>query len=161
MKIINCKIKNQSRGFTLFVAIIITATLLLVSTGITSITYKSNFLTSSSRESQYAFYAADTGAECAIYWDVKNSSGLSAFATSTGSTIFCNQDAANVYNPSPANVGGNSVSTFTMTFLPDPYCAVVTVTKAADNTTKIESLGYNTCDSSNPRRVERAVRVSY
>lgn len=157
----NKKKKTKDSGFTLFVAIIITATLLLISTGIASIAVKENFLTSSSRESQYAFYAADTGAECAIYWDVKNNTGLSAFATSTGSTISCNQDINNPSNPSPSTVGGNTVSTFTMTFNPDPYCAIVTVTKANDNTTKIESLGYNTCDPANGRRVERAVRVSY
>ena len=153
---------QQQKGFTLFIALIIVATLLLVSMGIASISVKENFLTSASRESQYAFYAADTGAECAIYWDVKNSTGLSAFATSTGSTINCNQDQVyNPVNPQPSTVGGNSVSTFTLTFNPDPYCAVVTVTKNPDNSTKIESLGYNTCDTTNPRRVERAVRVSY
>ncbi len=161
MKILNSKLKIKDGGFTLFIAIIITATLLLVSVGITTLAVKGNFLTSSSRESQYAFYAADTGAECAIYWDVKNSSGYSAFSTSTGSTIFCNQDASNPSNPSPSIVGGSSISSFTLTFNPDPYCAVVTVTKNANYTTKIESLGYNTCNSSNPRRVERAVRVSY
>ena len=153
----------QQKGFTLFIAIIIVATLLLVSTGIASISVKENFLTSASRESQYAFYAADTGTECAIYWDVKNPTGLSAFATSTGSTINCNQDSNNTINPvfPTNNVGGNSQSTFDLTFLPDPYCAVVTVTKNPDNSTQIESLGYNTCDTTNPRRVERAVRVSY
>jgi len=153
--------KTKQKGFTLFIAIIIVATLLLVSMGIASLTVKENFLTSSSRESQYAFYAADTGVECAIYWDVKNGTGLSAFATSTGSTISCNRDVNNPSNPIPSTVGGNNISTFSLTFNPDPYCAIVTVTKANDNTTKIESLGYNTCDNTNPRRVERAVRVSY
>jgi Tfp pilus assembly protein PilX len=160
--------RSTNEGFTLFVAVIIVATLLLVATGIASISVKENFLTSASRESQYAFYAADTGAECAIYWDVKNTTGLSAFATSTSSTISCNHDSSNNFNPVNtlgdshfAIVGGSSVSTFTLTFLPDPYCATVTVTKASDNTTKIESAGYNTCDTTNPRRVERAVRVSY
>jgi Tfp pilus assembly protein PilX len=152
---------NNNQGFTLFIAIIIVATLLLVSTGIASISVKENFLTSASRESQYAFYAADSGAECAIYWDVKNQSGTSAFSTSTTSTINCNQDSNNPSNPSPSTVGGSTVSTFTLTFNPDPYCAVVTVTKNPDLSTKIESLGYNTCDTTNPRRVERAVRVSY
>lgn len=139
-------------------------TLLLVSMGMINIAVKQAFLSSASRESQNAFYAADTGAECAIYWDVKNPTGFSAFSTSTGSTISCNADAANTSgktNPVPNVVGGNSQSTFTMTMLPDPYCATVTVTKLNDGTTRIESLGYNTCDSSNPRRVERAVRVTY
>lgn len=153
--------KNQ-KGFTLFIAIVVTATLLLVSTGIVSIALKEAFLTSASRDSQYAFYAADTGVECAIYWDVKNPTGISAFATSTASQINCNQNVANPINPNPGVVGSSAVSTFTLTFLPDGSCAVVTVTKSSGvPKTKIQSLGYNSCDPSNPRRVERAVRVTY
>lgn len=150
---------HSSRGVTLFVSIVIAGTLLLVSMGIINVAVRQAFLTSAGRESQYAFYAADTGIECALYWDVKNSTGVSAFSTTTGTSIRCNRDANN-----PSNefvVGGSSVSTFTMTFLPDPYCARVTVTKSADGSTKVESLGYNTCNSSNPRRVERAVRATY
>ena len=152
----------KTKGFTLFIAIAVTATLLFISTGIVSTALKEAFLTSASRESQYAFYAADTGIECAVYWDVKNPTGISAFATSTASQISCNQNAANPSNPTPSVVGSSAVSTFTINFLPDQYCAVVTVTKSDTNPkTKIESLGYNTCDPGNPRRVERAVRVTY
>lgn len=151
---------NQ-KGFTLFIAIIVMGTLLLISTGVINLAVKQAFITNSGRESQVAFYAADTGMECALYWDVKNPSGdQSAFATSTTSDITCNQDANNPGNQ--WTVGGASVSTIdSIEFLPDPYCAKVTVTKNNDGTTQIESLGYNTCDSSNPRRVERAVRATY
>lgn len=143
----------KNRGFTLFIAIVITATLLLVSTGIISVAVKEAFLTAAGRESQHAFYAADSGVECALYWDVKGVNGVSAFSTTTSSTINCNSQNF-------SNMGGAPSSIFTLNFPPDPYCAVLTVTKTG-NTTKIESLGYNTCDITNPRRVERAVRVSY
>ncbi len=150
--------KNQ--GFTLFVAIVVMGTLLLISTGVINLAVKQALISSSGKESQLAFYAADTGMECALYWDVKNSSGHSAFATSTSATINCNKDSSNSSNQWV--VGGSSVSTINrITFLPSPACAIVTVTKNADNTTKIESFGYNTCDSTNPRRVERAVRATY
>lgn len=154
---------KKERGITLLIAIIITGTLMLVATAIANIALKQATIAASGRESQYAFYAADSGAECALFWDVKNSSGISAFATSSPSNINCNQDQNNPSNPSPSLVGGSldGKSTFTIRFLPDPYCAVVTVTKPSDGTTKIESLGYNTCDTTNPRRVERAVRVTY
>lgn len=153
----NNKIKN--RGFTLFIALIITATLLLISTGIVALAVRESFLTTASQNSQYAFYAADTGIECAIYWDVKNSSGFTAFATSTSSTINCNKDLNN--NGNSFTVGGSSQSVFTMYFLPQPYCATVTISKPIDGSTKIESLGFNTCNASDPRRLERAVRVTY
>jgi hypothetical protein len=42
-----------------------------------------------------------------------------------------------------------------------PYCAIVTVTKDTDGSTHIYSRGYNTCDISNPRRVERGIEVDY
>ncbi|OHA89245.1 MAG: hypothetical protein A3C70_00150 [Candidatus Zambryskibacteria bacterium RIFCSPHIGHO2_02_FULL_43_14] len=146
--------KNQ--GFTLFVAIVITGTLLLVATGIVSLAVRQALISAFGRESQYAFYAADTGIECTLYWDVKNPAGFSAFSTSTGSTISC--------NGSSFNVGGSPLSTFSFTMAPESYCVSVTVTKAYVSNvlvTTIESKGYNTCDLSNPRRVERAIRAKY
>lgn len=47
---------------------------------------------------------------------------------------------------------------------PYEYCAEVTVTKENDNPriiTTIEAKGYNTCDPSNPRRVERGLIQQY
>jgi len=153
------KKKNKQSGFTLFIAIVVMGTLLMISTGIVNLAVKQAFISSSGRESQHAFYAADTGIECALYWDVQSPTGQSAFATTTGSMINCNMDVNN-----PGNewvVGGAEISTANITFLPEPYCATVVVTKGPGATTQIESFGYNTCDPSNPRRVERAVRASY
>lgn len=152
--------RNKDRGFTLFIAIVISATLLLVSTGIISVVVKQAFLTTANRHSQEAFYAADTGIECALYWDLKNPGGLSAFATSTTATINCNgQNFA---------VGGESgESTFTINFPPYDYCVEVRVLRRRPQSgnnftsTEMQSLGYNDCDPANPRRVQRALRVLY
>ncbi len=151
------KIKRD-KGFTIFFAMITIGTLILITGTMVNLTVREKMISQSNRESQYAFYAADTGIECALYWDVKNPSGESAFSTSTSSTINCNKDGDN-----PSNewvVGNNAVSTFTIHFLPDPFCTTVRVTKGVGQTT-IESRGYNTCNLSNPRRVERAVRATY
>ena len=149
----------MNKGFTLFLAVVITGTLLLIATGITALAVKQSKISSFGHDSQIAFYAADIGLECALYWDVKNPSGdRSAFDPSASATINCNLNAANSGNSWV--VGGASVSSFTMTFLPDPSCATVTVTKSGSNTA-IESLGYNNCNASASRRVERAVRANY
>ncbi|MFZ2049080.1 MAG: hypothetical protein WAV25_02190 [Minisyncoccia bacterium] len=161
--------RTTTEGFTLFISLTITATLLLVAAGIVTVALRQSFLTSSSRESQYAFYAADSGIECALYWDVKNSTGFSAFATSSpdATNISCNADAANTVgktNPFPSSFGGpaaSNISTFNLTFLDKPYCADVTVTKNSNGTTQIISNGFNTCDTSNPRRTQRSVKVTY
>ena len=165
MKIIRRKNKkglapSRVEGFTLFIAIVVSGTLLLIASGIVNLALKQSLISAFGRESQNAFYAADTGIECALYWDVHNPSGISAFSTTTGSTIFCNKDANN-----PGNewvVGGADTSVINyISFLPDPYCAIVTVTKDNGGGTTIESLGRNTCDLSSTRRVERAVRATY
>ncbi len=151
--------RAQSRGFTLFVGLIIASSLLLIATGVVNLALKQSLISNSGKESQLAFYAADTGMECALYWDVSNPSGVSAFSPESGSIVICNNDANNPDNHWVA--GGNSVSIIgPITFLPESYCAMVTITKDGD-TTRIESKGYNTCDITNPRRVERAVRAQY
>lgn len=164
MKNFQFSIFNFQKGFTLFIAITIMGTLLLIATGIVNLSVKQSLISNAARESQTAFYAADSGMECALFWDAKNPGGdKSAFATSSPpstTTISCNKDANNPGNE--WNVGLTPVSVIEyITFLPEPYCAKVTVTKNPNGTTVIESLGYNTCDPVNPRRVERAVRASY
>ncbi|MEK7227698.1 MAG: pilus assembly PilX N-terminal domain-containing protein [Patescibacteria group bacterium] len=151
---------TTNKGFTLFIALILMGTLLLISSMVVALAVKQSLIADSGRESQHAFYAADTGIECALFWDVKSPTGISAFSTSTGSTIFCNRDVNNLSNEWV--VGGSSVSIISnISFLPDPYCATVKVTKNEDGSTQIESLGYNTCATGASRRVERAIRVSY
>lgn len=81
--------KNPTGGFTLFVALIVTSLLLAIGFSLSNIILKQLIFSQSSRESQIAFYAADSAAECALFWDRKNGSGTTtaygAFATSTES----------------------------------------------------------------------------
>ena len=151
--------KTNQRGITLFVAILLTGTLLLVATGIISLSVKQAFLSMAARDSQYAFYAADTGAECALYWDVASPNGYSSFGTSTPAIIYCLGTYPNISRT--AIVNGNGTSSFSMTFPSEPYYVEVTVAKTSDGKTKIESLGYNTSTVTNPRRVQRAIRITY
>lgn len=169
MKIFTIHKSNRAnKGIAIYLAVVVTAALILVSFAVLSLAIKEIGTSAAARDSQGAFYAADSGVECALYWDLKNASGNSAFSTSTASVINCNADAANLANNGTLSVGGggnaNATSTFSLTFLPDAYCVNVTVVKTyAGNTpkTKIESRGYNSCNVANARRVERAILVSY
>ncbi len=69
----------QERGFTLLLAALISSVVLSVGTAIYVIAHKQLLLSSLSRDSQFAFYAADTAAECALYWDSRQN----YFATTT------------------------------------------------------------------------------
>jgi len=179
----------RNRGVTLFIAIVIMSILLFISFAAVNIALKSTLFASSGRDSQYAFYAADAGIECAIYWDSKPITG-SAFATSTsggaGSPISC--AGSSLFNGLAISgtttttliggidntlIGGTNVNpTSAFGFVMNkglvenqvPYCAIVTVTKYYVGTrlwTYINSRGYNTCDTSNLRRVERGVEARY
>ncbi|MDO8569484.1 MAG: hypothetical protein Q7R89_01750 [bacterium] len=166
--------KNQQqnqKGFTLFVAMIVMGTLLLIAAGVVSLAVRQSLISASGRESQYAFYAADTGIECAFYWDVQNPAGFSAFSTSTPtSPITCNGKSITVF-PVVDGTTRAGTTTINFDFTPDDlYCVIVTISKRYDPfpttpisvlKTIIESKGYNTCVSTNPRRVERAVRATY
>ena len=150
----------KNKGFTIFVAVIIVGTITFVAAGIINLAVRHLQIANAGEVSQHAFYAADSGMECALYWDVRNPSGLSAFSTTTGTMINCNRDANNLGNQWV--VGGAYTSVINrINFLPNSYCAIVTVTKDLVGGTQIESRGYNTCDLTNPRRVERAVRARY
>jgi hypothetical protein len=64
------KIKENKRGFTLLFAILVSVMVLAVGASIINISLKQVILSGSGRESQFAFYAANTGMECALFWDL-------------------------------------------------------------------------------------------
>lgn len=186
------KIQDASnpRGFTTLFALLIASLLLAVGLAIYNITIKQVIFSSLARNSSYAIDAADTGIECALYWDFKCPSGVcgdgsgSAFATSTDSLgkkpvsgVYCNaQDiaataaAANTW-PIPAGSGpdGATASAATTTFEvqlstggSNTYCANVTVAKwGSPVRTNITSEGYSSCTLSDPTRTERVLQASY
>jgi hypothetical protein len=155
---------------TLFIAVVVMGILLFISFAVVNITLKSTLFASSGKDSQFAFYAADAGLECALYWDAK----FNSFATSTsGSPINCGgtslSNNASISGTSTlTRIGGggsgNPTSTFGFTMNagsnPVSHCAIVTVTKNLNGSTYVKSRGYNTC-ANNPRRIERGIEVTY
>ena len=160
--------KSSQSGFTLFIALIVSSLLLAVGFSLSTIILKQLIFSNSGKESQLAFYAADSGAECALYWDRKGIDGYTvfdgAFATSTANRdIFCGSGGPTT--PSTAQVGSfekavnanqiEATTTFYADFS-DPSdsenkaCAKVTVYKWLDISqdppiehTRIDSRGYN------------------
>ncbi len=171
------------RGFTLFFALLAASLALAIGLAILDITLRELELSSTVAQSEYAFYAADSGAECALYWDSKYNGTGSVFATSSQSiappsgTVFCNnQDiVAAGTPPSPivapptgwrawtvTTSAASATTTFTLSFLPSQtYCVQVTVTKVGNPpATTVTSDGLNTCQGVGVQ-VERELRVSY
>jgi len=193
------KKNNKQKGFVLLFAVLISTLVLAVGISMISIALKQVQLSGSGRDSQYAFYVANTGAECATYWDLASSSvfrtknnrattntnieclGMVLTDTNLNATgEICNTQPNNYQQWCDWQVGSTNVykTKFRISYnnlqIPEsdrkPYCADVIVTKdiisggSSDGlvgTTTVTSRGYNTCDSANPRRIERALEFSY
>ena len=159
--------KKNNKGYALYTAIVLTSLLIVVAYATATVSVRQLQLSVSSSDSQIAFYSADTGLECAIYFDLK-SSFISQFATSTAGSISCGNTVITTgsqtvpTNPSQLSViggGGFSNPSSIFYFLTNPGCVIVKVTKNNDNTTTIESRGYNSCSGN--LRFERGVVLTY
>lgn len=142
------------RGVILVVAILFSSVALAVGVGVYTRTYKELLLSSFWRESQIAFSAADAGLECALYWETHAPGSVDCFGN-TG-----------IPGWAPGTVTVGNPQTFSANVFPaDPRhgCAVVTITQNATAPfTTIESRGQSdVCGSTNPRRVERGVKLQY
>lgn len=175
-------------GYTLLFAVLVSSIVLGVALSILSISRRELLLSSNARESQYAFYAADSGLECASYNDLVGN----VFSGSSNPTVTCK-------GISPVTVSSNSLNAnetvYTYTFnLPvdnldtgvvSQMCASVSVVKditeiksldaATGNlittgtkvSTVIDSDGYNVgwnsttqdCSKANVRKVQRSLHL--
>ncbi|MDP2649996.1 MAG: hypothetical protein Q8P16_00330, partial [bacterium] len=161
----------RQAGFTLLLASLVGALLAALGLAMYSIASKEVVLSSLGRDSQLAFYAADTGAECTLFWDFRhNAFATSTVYSSTSTPAKCAgqelRDFPTPWESVPSDgvigLGGSSETKFW--FEPEGYCVYVTVIKRdTAPRTVVESLGYSTpCDQpNNKRRLERAVRALF
>ena len=117
---------KPKKGFTLLIAIVVTSMLLIVSFVVANVSLKQLVLSYAGVESQYAFYAADSGVECATFWDLKTGT-TSAFSINNTLPISCNnqtigpglsngQTVATVPTQ-PSRIGGGTVSGNSASFI--------------------------------------------
>ena len=184
------KFKSKSgAGFVLLFALLVSSILLATGLGISRIILREIFLASLSRESQVAFFAADTGAECALHW--RQDFRFDLDSTNPSRAIFCNGQAirdgtdgmlkisngiggALQFKPNLINGSDPSIFSFYTQDLPvsgeKVPCALVRVSfnyRAADVShtqppieTVIHSDGYNSCDLTSPRTIERSLEYT-
>lgn len=184
------KIKNNSgrRGFLIYLSVLFAGLALLIGLFILNVTRREIIFSGYNKESDYAFYAAETGAECALYWDLNNGEGeRTAFPLYNGDPGFNIDDeylvcsssgwtgsgelAPNVYYI----LGSYPVTTFRFNVYIDAsrsYCAEVTVgkmrTSLGEVYTSLFSNGYNVdcnacCVSTTNKsdKLQRTVGLTY
>ncbi len=144
------------KGFALLIAVILSSVALAIGLALLDISFKQVVLATAAKQSQVAFYAADAALECALYYDQQ----VNAFDYTTPvSGLSC--DALAVTNYSSPNGSNPRVTTFSIPCATGGVRSQVTVYKASNGSTQIYTQGYNTCDSTNVRRIERGLKVTY
>lgn len=143
------------RGFTLLIAVIVTSVLVSIGLALVDVSVKQLTLSSTAKSSQLAFYNADAALECGLYHDQQFNAFSQAIATTS---IRCNNNQT--ISVSGVNAGVLRTSTFSIT-CPGGTTAQVTVIKNTSGETAIYANGYSACSATDPRRVERGLKVTY
>lgn len=151
---------KDTRGIALLFTVLLTSAILLIAIGISNVSYREIIFSLEARDSGKAFFAADTGIECALY--LEREGYFSAKPPSTSAP--CNNTSLDVSSGPPTFVVAMPVTATT--------CAEMYINTAYNNgkDTEIRSYGYNTrfdpvldrCDSTtSARTVIRAIRVVF
>ncbi len=185
------KIKNNSnrRGFLIYLSVLFSGLALLIGLFILNVTRREIVFSGYNKESDYAFYAAEAGAECALYWDLNNGGGArTAFPVYFGDPGFNIDDDYLICSSSgwtgPGELAPNvsyiiglwPVTTFRFNVYIDAsrsYCAEVSVGKIRSSLTgevytSLYSDGYNVdcnacCVSTTNKsdKLQRTVGLTY
>lgn len=155
---------SNLKGFTLLIAVVLASIAVSVTLALTNFGYKSLILSSSAKDSQYAFYAADAALECALFHDSGNApvEGIFVYNTSASAQPFtCPPSNASISVTGSYASGEKKYSTAWFA-IHDNRCARFTVYKTA-NSARVYAEGTNvTCaDVSNPRAIVRAIKATY
>ncbi len=160
---------SQQKGFTLLLAALVASIAIALGSSIYTIVSKELALSSIGQDLQYAFYAADTAAECALYWD----SRYSWFSTSTPTqAATCDNQPITLLNPPGRATSYTPTSTmeFEINLFSDVsngYCADVSVEKSQSSSTintLIIANGFSvscTAIGTAPNALQRTVELQY
>ncbi|MDQ3076057.1 MAG: hypothetical protein M3Q34_02925 [bacterium] len=175
MKTCNYKKIKDKKGFVVLFAVVLASIVLSVALGVANIAYKELIFTTSAKNSNEAFYAADTGAECALYYD------RNAVISATGNAIAFGQPTSDVVTECAGTAvnlnsgGGTKADPWIFHLFPlgssGRGCAEVSLWKddsVSPIVTTIDAKGYNIYDVASPdcsfsgsNRVERHIQLTY
>lgn len=176
---------KKNRGYTLLFSVLVSSIMLAMGVSIVFISRKEIIITGAARESQYAFYAANAGVECAMFHDYfKGSFATSSPATYPTTEVTCNNTdievTATTISDTATSPWVGTKYRYEFAFKIDDTatrqsCAISRVDKYKSRTTgqmvtTVEGRGYNLgyragtppdCSNRFPDKVERGIRVTY
>ena len=132
--------------------------MLTIALSISNVSYKQTILSSLAKDSQIAFYQADAGAECGLYYDLAvQQFPFGTDISSTPGTIYCG-DATLERDD---NQSYNDYFVYRSTASDTEPCFSIVFDKVTDPLlSTIQARGNNRCGIG-PRQVERAIQVQY
>ena len=155
---------GTTSGFTLLLAVVISGTVLSIGLTLSVITVKELTISGTFRDSMLAFYASESGGECARYWATKD---VNYFKDdSSNPPIKCNNQ---IISPIVGSIAPNPPDispypTFSFDYSPgggDAYKTEVTVIrKPGIRNEDVESKGYNTYIGGHNVQRYRKINVS-
>ncbi|MFA7192019.1 MAG: hypothetical protein WC089_01830 [Candidatus Paceibacterota bacterium] len=147
--------KNQ-KGYAILYTVVIISIIMTIAIGLSNAVNKQLILSSVARDSQSAFYQADTAIECALYIQFKNPGYVA------GKDFDCGLKADGSDVTLTAQ-GGGGVFTLKDNSITSGPCFEIYVDESnntPDNRV-IKASGYNECNPASPKRVERSFEVRY
>jgi hypothetical protein len=167
----------KNRGFAMLFTVLIITLILALAIGISDTTYKQAVLSGLAKDSQIAFYQADAAVECGLQYDLTNKafpykSSSDTSMANVPNQIPCGNDTAGNLKTLTRDDSVSYPNYYQFFFSPQDNdydaskpCMILLFNKTADQngnvTSVVKARGFNICDTSNPRQVERALQVTY
>jgi hypothetical protein len=142
----------KKRGITLLIAVLVSSLVLVLGMGVFALLVEEIKFARLSGRSLHSFYAADSGAECALYWDIKQN----IFSVASPPTsIDCSGQTI------PVTFDGVNKFTFDIDFTTNNSCARVEYSKTAGDVTLISNGENAPCVSPPQNVVQRSLQIEY
>lgn len=157
---------DTKKGYAILFTLVVVSIISSIAIGVANSVSKQLILSSLAHDSQMAFYAADTAAECALYASesstVLNALGGLPGVAASGAPFDCGvDDNGNSFSIDVANSLNPNTYTFNANTSINGSCFAVNIDQSLTPQKTIEIKGYNTCDTNSQRQVERGILVEY
>lgn len=149
--------QNNNKGYALLFTIMVISVISVVTAGLLNTMSKQLILSSLAKDSQVAFYQADTATDCGLYVDMTNPGDIlnHGGALKCGGLNLTLEAKGNGYVIYPSEINESLLPCFRIEVLKDKD------TKPPYTITTISARGYNFCNVENIRTVEREIQVTF
>jgi hypothetical protein len=175
---------NTKNGYAIMFTVILVSIISLIGIGLSNTTYKQLLLSSGAKDSQVAFYMSDMATECALYADnssdekidftdpenppqatiecgIKENGDPYILELDPESYLDSSLDSGNGYSLKPQGLEDSNEPCLRIAVGKKDITETIEGEEVFYTKTTIRASGYNICNQSSPRTVERTIEVRY